>query len=261
MLGSDYQVQRAPWDHTDRGGALDSKYGLQCLQLFLFTTMLETTSYDIIIFNFGIHDIDYSGKWPEEYTALTEYAKNLKAIKSILLSTGAEVGYVFTTPLPFNITLNTRVKQYNSVARDVMNEQPTIATADLYTWVVEACGEPPYKDCIIAAKQPSPHYTAQGYEYLSERIISLIVDLAEGLGTNTRSNEKSTQAQQENARFDTSTKSLVRILNHLVSRFQKRIDLNWLKFRIKLNSSVKMKYQSLWLYCNKRETDSLENQK
>ena len=226
MLGSDYQVQRAPWDHTDRGGALDSKYGLQCLQLFLFTTMLETTSYDIIIFNFGIHDIDYSGKWPEEYTALTEYAKNLKAIKSILLSTGAEVGYVFTTPLPFNITLNTRVKQYNSVARDVMNEQPTIATADLYTWVVEACGEPPYKDCIIAAKQPSPHYTAQGYEYLSERIISLIVDLAEGLGTNTRSNEKSTQAQQENARFDTSTKSLVRILNHLVSRFQKRIDLN-----------------------------------
>ena len=173
MLGPDYQVQHAPWDYKD-GGALDSKYGLQCLRLFLLTTMLETTSYDIIIFNFGMHDIN--NKSPEEYTVPTDYAKNLKAIKSILLSTGAKVGYVLTTPVPYNITLNTRVKQYNSVARDVMNEQPTIATADLYTWVVEACGEPPYKDCIIAAKQPSPHYTAQGYEYLSERIISLIVD-------------------------------------------------------------------------------------
>ena len=90
MIGPDYQVQHAPWDHRD-GGALDSKYGLQCLQLFLLTAMLETTSYDIIIFNFGMHDINYSGEWPEEYTVPTDYAKNLIAIKSILLSTRAKL--------------------------------------------------------------------------------------------------------------------------------------------------------------------------
>ena len=176
MLGDDYQVQHAPWDRTN-GGALDSKYGLQCLRLFLQTAMLETTKYDVIIFNFGMHDINYNGNWSEEYTTPVDYAKNLKAIKSILLSTGAQVGYVLTTPVPWNVTLNDRVIQYNSIARDVMKEYPTVATADLYTWVIEVCGDSPYFNCIIADKQPSPHYTASGYQYLSERVKDLIVDL------------------------------------------------------------------------------------
>ena len=169
MLGDGYQVQHAPWDVRD-GGALDSKYGLQCLHLFLQTAMLEPTRYDVIIFNFGMHDINYKGSWSEEYTAPADYAKNLRAITSILLSTGAKVGYVLTTPVPWNVTLNDRVKQYNGIARHVMKEYPTVATADLYTWVIEACGDPPYASCIIADKQPSPHYTAQGYQYLSERV-------------------------------------------------------------------------------------------
>ena len=176
MLGDDYQVQHAPWDKTD-GGAKDSKYGLQCLRLFLQTAMLEPTRYDVIIFNFGIHDINYSGHWPEEYTAPVEYAKNLRTIKSILLSTGAKVGYVLTTPVPYNATLNDRVIQYNSIARDVMKENPAIPTADLYTWVIEVCGVPPYFNCIIADKQPSPHYKPYGYEYLSERVKDLIIYL------------------------------------------------------------------------------------
>ena len=95
MLGDDYQVQHAPWDETD-GGALDSKYGFQCLQLFLLTALLEPTTYDVIIFNFGIHDVNYCGNWPEEFTAPTEYEKNLKEIKSLLLATGANVGYALT---------------------------------------------------------------------------------------------------------------------------------------------------------------------
>lgn len=176
MLGDDYQVQHAPWDRTD-GGAKDSNYGLQCLHLFLHTAMLEPTRYDVIIFNFGMHDIDYSGNHSEEYVTTAEYAKNLRAIKSILLSTGAKVGYVLTTPVPYNTSLNDRVIQYNNIARDVMEEYPTVATADLYTWVIEVCGVPPYFHCSIADKQPSPHYTHLGYEYLSERVKDLIIDL------------------------------------------------------------------------------------
>jgi len=179
MLGDDYQVQHAPWDRTD-GGAKDSKYGLQCLRLFLQTAMLHPTKYDVIIFNFGMHDINYSGKHPEEYTTPAEYAKNLRAITSILLSTGAKVGYVLTTPVPYNVSLNDRVIQYNNIARDVMKEYPTVATADLYTWVIEVCGVPPYFHCIIAGRQPSPHYTHSGYAYLSERVKDLIKDLTPG---------------------------------------------------------------------------------
>lgn len=183
MLGDNYQVQHAPWDVSD-GGALDSKYGLQCLDMFLQTSMLEPTTYDVIIFNFGMHDINFSGKYPEEYVEPDEYAGNLRSIASILLSTGAKVGFVLTTPVPFSVTLNNRVKQYNRLADAVMKTFPTVVTADLYTWVTDACGEPPYESCIIAAEQPSPHYTQPGYEYLSIRVKDLILDLVRGIDQN-----------------------------------------------------------------------------
>ena len=44
---------------------MDSRYGLQCLSMMLHTTALEPTSYDAIVFNFGMHDIDYSKLFPE----------------------------------------------------------------------------------------------------------------------------------------------------------------------------------------------------
>ena len=107
-----------------------------------------------------------------------------------------------------SVTLNTRVKQYNSIANNVMKEQPIVATADLYTWVVEACGEPPYLDCIIAAKQPSPHYTPQGSEYLSEKIKNFILDLSESLLEKGRAKQTLLQTDHENLECP---KSLVRI--------------------------------------------------
>ena len=180
MLGDGYQVQHSPWDQWD-GGVLDSKYGLRCLRLFLQTAMLEPTRYDVIIFNFGFHDIECSGKWPEEYTKPVDYAKNLKTMTSILLSTGAKVGYVLTTPVPWNATLNDRVIQYNSIARDVMKEYPTVGTADLYTWVIKVCGVPPFFNCIITEKQPNPHYTAAGNQYLCAKLKDLILHLAKEL--------------------------------------------------------------------------------
>ena len=146
--------------------------------------MLEPTEYDVIIFNFGMHDIHWNGRRPEEYTAPVDYAENLNAITSILLSTGAKLGYVLTTPVPYNVTLNNRVKQYNSIAGHVMKQYPTIATADLYTRVIDVCGDPPYVSCSIADTQPSPHYTTQGYHYLSERIKDLILDLTVDIDEN-----------------------------------------------------------------------------
>lgn len=183
MLGDKYQVQHAPWDVID-GGALDSKYGLQCLDMFLQTSTLEPTTYDVIIFNFGMHDINYSGNFPEEYVQPDEYTENLRSITSILLSTGAKVGYVLTTPVPYNVTLNDRAKHYNSLADAVMKTFSTVVTADLYSWVTDVCGEPPYQSCVIAQKQPSPHYTQPGYKYLSLRVTDLVLDLVRGVDQN-----------------------------------------------------------------------------
>ena len=208
-LGDSHQVQHAPWDDY-YGGALDSKYGLKCLQMFLLTAMLEPTSYDVIIFNFGIHDINYMDVWPEEYTSPTNYAENLREIKSLLLSTGAKVGYVLATPIPDNVEMNNRVKLYNSIASNVMKERPTVAIADLYNWIVEACGDVPFPDCIIVDKYWRPHYTPQGWEYLSGRVNGFILELSQSL------DEKS-HTEQENPKCP---KWLVSVLISLAFRLR-----------------------------------------
>lgn len=48
------QVQHAPY--SGDGGALDSRYQLSCLQLFLRTSEQASTHYDLILWNTGIHD-------------------------------------------------------------------------------------------------------------------------------------------------------------------------------------------------------------
>ncbi|XP_031573469.1 uncharacterized protein LOC116307378 [Actinia tenebrosa] len=169
------QVYHAPWDTAD-GGALDTKYAVECLSLFLASNVLQKIQYDVIVFNFGIHDVNYDG-FPEEFTDEKMYRKNLISIKESLQATGSKMGYVLTTPIPYNITINDRVKRYNTVARQVMASGQPVPTADLYNWVVLVCGEPPYNSCVIADKQPSPHYTRQGYKYLSVLVEGLFRDL------------------------------------------------------------------------------------
>ncbi|XP_048588924.1 uncharacterized protein LOC5506639 [Nematostella vectensis] len=268
-------VYHAPWDTSD-GGALDTKYGVQCLDYFLSSNELRHVHYDVIVFNFGIHDVNFDGGDPEEYTNETDYRANLKIIKESLLRTGSHVGFILTTPVPFNVTVNDMVKRYNIVAREVMSGEVAragkkgsvakgarksvedfiesvaksgirgnhvviesaakaesrhdnfamknaakakikkgdlameeaaktgirgghiamngwslreerdsdkpIEVADLYDWVVKVCGEPPYKSCSIASKQPSPHYTPQGYQYLSKLVATLVRDLFQRKG-------------------------------------------------------------------------------
>ena len=56
-------MQHAPF--AKGSGAVDSRYGVKCLSMILATTALEPTNYDAIVFNFGMHDIDYSKVFPE----------------------------------------------------------------------------------------------------------------------------------------------------------------------------------------------------
>ena len=140
--------------------------------------MLKPISYDVIIFNFGMHDVNCEGDKPEQYTPIFAYSMNLRLIKKRLLSTGAKIGFVLTTPAPWNSSVNDKVKQYNRAAQRIMGEEPAIPTAPMYEWVVLKCGEPPYNRCSIAQKQPSPHYTPSGYSYLAEMLLDFITNLA-----------------------------------------------------------------------------------
>ncbi|KAK3723834.1 hypothetical protein QZH41_019516, partial [Actinostola sp. cb2023] len=169
-------VYHAPWD-TTANGAADTKYAIKCLHIFLTNNLLEQVFYDVIVFNFGLHDANYDFQWPEEYTDVKTYRENLMVIKDTLLATGSNVGYVMTTPVPFNVTANNRVKTFNMIARDVMSGSDSVEIADLYKRVLLVCGEPPYASCEIADKQPSPHYTKDGYRYLSVFVNHLVSNL------------------------------------------------------------------------------------
>ena len=56
-------VQLSPFSKS--GVALDSSYGLHCLPMILTTTSLTPTRFDVILFNFGLHDINYIDEYPE----------------------------------------------------------------------------------------------------------------------------------------------------------------------------------------------------
>ena len=44
-------------------GALDTKYAMQCFDQWMVTSMLENTTYDAIVINSGLHDVNYSGRY------------------------------------------------------------------------------------------------------------------------------------------------------------------------------------------------------
>lgn len=70
--------------------------------MFLLIVLLELMIYDVIIFNFGLYDINLDGWWLEEYIILIDYVKNLEEIKLILFLMGVKVGYVFIMLVLYN---------------------------------------------------------------------------------------------------------------------------------------------------------------
>ncbi len=65
-LSSQTLVQHSPWD-TRNGGAATTSYGLSCLPIFLKNVKQEFIAWDLIQFNFGLHDLDNSTQGEQTY--------------------------------------------------------------------------------------------------------------------------------------------------------------------------------------------------
>jgi hypothetical protein len=61
LLASVAQVQHGPWDHSD-GGAKDTAMGVACLDRWLMTQAQQSVKWDVITFNFGLHDMTNSSR-------------------------------------------------------------------------------------------------------------------------------------------------------------------------------------------------------
>jgi hypothetical protein len=156
-------VQHGPWDEHD-GGAETTAYGLSCLSEWLVTQAQAHVKWDVIQFNFGLHDLSPA-------TADQEvYRQQLGRIADKLLRTGAKLQYALTTPfMPQSANGTMVVERLNALAtREMWNR--SIPIVDLYTTVTAHCGAV-YEHCDWCKIDPcSYHYNNAGYTQLGNAV-------------------------------------------------------------------------------------------
>ena len=131
---------------------------------------LDNRQWDIILFNFGLHDLvhkDTENKYDvvngKISVSLEEYRKNLETIVAKLRETTAELYFVTTTVVPEN-SPGRKVEdpaKYNAVALEVMKKSG-IKVIDLYTASQSIHPQ--------NSKPGNVHYTPEGYELLADYI-------------------------------------------------------------------------------------------
>jgi len=129
---------------------------------------LGTGKWDVIHFNWGIHDLKYmpDGKRQVEPA---DYEANLRSLVATLKKTGAQLIWASTTPIPEG-ELNPprkfgQVKEYNDIAAKVMAENG-IAIDDLNAYITPK---------LATLQNPHDvHYSAAGSDYLAQQVAAEI---------------------------------------------------------------------------------------
>jgi hypothetical protein len=106
--------------------------------------------WDVIQFNYGLHDLKYVDQDGEDAKSngsgqrqvpLEEYEKNMEAIVARLKKTQAKLIFATTTPIPPGVNpirVPEDAVKYNAVALKIMKKYG-IAVDDLYTFILPQC--------------------------------------------------------------------------------------------------------------------------
>lgn len=139
---------------------------------------LGETEWDVIHFNWGLHDLKYMGPKGENLADPTspdnnpqvpidEYRKNLKTLVKKLKETDAVLVWCATTPVPDKAQgriIGDEVR-YNQEAEKIMKEEG-IMVNDLYSYAL------PELEKI--QRPANVHFTTEGSEYLAEKVAKSI---------------------------------------------------------------------------------------
>ncbi len=128
---------------------------------------LGTGKWDVIHFNWGLHDIKLGeGK---HQVPIDDYEKNLRELVKTMKGTGAKLIWATTTPVPEGKTNPLRKNQdvidYNQVAKKIMDDNG-IAVNDLYAFAL------PQLDKIQL--KVNVHFTEKGSSLLADRVAAAI---------------------------------------------------------------------------------------
>ena len=157
-LAGKANVHRPPANCSSTGTGLAS-----------LTKWLGDGNWDVIHFNFGLHD----AKLPPEgvrHSPPDVYEKNLRELVKQMQSTGARLIWATTTPVPNGGILapNRRfgsVDRYNAIAKKVMEENG-VAIDDLNAAVAPRVGE--------FQIQGDVHFTPEGSAFLAGKVAASI---------------------------------------------------------------------------------------
>ncbi|HEY0968365.1 MAG TPA: SGNH/GDSL hydrolase family protein [Opitutaceae bacterium] len=149
----------------------DTKRGLERLDAWL-----GMGTWDLIHFNFGLHDIRYvdpHGKYvsPDngvQATSPADYERNLRRLVRRLKATGATLVFATTTPVPGGAAgrLEPDAIRYNEIAIEVMQDEG-VAVNDLFILASAIQAETQLKQNV--------HFTPQGYDLLAGQVTESIV--------------------------------------------------------------------------------------
>ncbi|HUT95305.1 MAG TPA: SGNH/GDSL hydrolase family protein [Thermoguttaceae bacterium] len=151
-------VHRIP----QNGGA--TEVGLEKMKAWL-----GDGKWDVIHFNFGLHDAKYCSATTQR-TSREQYADNLRKLVTQMKATGAKLIFATTTPVPKGGVLSpTRkfdgIEERNGVALQVMRENG-VTLNDLYSAVL------PVQEKV--GRPNDVHYQPEGYEVLATAVAASI---------------------------------------------------------------------------------------
>ncbi len=169
MLKGKANVHRIPTN----GGPTTN--GLKNIQAWL-----GNSKWDVIHFNWGLHDLKYIAEDPSKradpkapgshlQVPLADYEKNLAELVKTMQATGAKLIWCSTTPVPAGS--DGRIEgdevKYNEAAARVM-KAAGIPTDDLC-----AHANAKLKEVLLPA---NVHYSPEGYHYLAEKVAAVITE-------------------------------------------------------------------------------------
>jgi acyl-CoA thioesterase-1 len=136
--------------------------------VFLIDSWLGTTKWDVIHFNFGLHDLKRLEDGNQQIP-LDAYERYLGLIVRRLKRTGAKLVWATTTPVPVGTVSSPRVPAdvplYNAAASRIMKENG-IAVNDLYSFALSRLGQ--------IQRPVNVHFTQSGSEQLGQQVAAAV---------------------------------------------------------------------------------------
>ena len=146
-----------------------SSRGVQQVDRWLADKRLGDGKWDVIHFNWGLHDVVYmpNGKLR---VPLDQYEANLRQLVQRLRKTGAKLIWASTTPVPEGGVEPPRedrdVVAYNAAAKKIMEEN-RVQINDLY-----AFARPRLEDLQVSI---NVHFTRKGSDALAEQVAAAVL--------------------------------------------------------------------------------------